>query len=307
MQIDLDGTVLELEKRALAGLNQTLIFTEKLAIKHAPVRQFIRRTPRPSRLRSLSIADGASRAAIMRRYRQNPVRSQKMLDRIKASRPKPRRISVPPQNQPRVMPRDEIERARQEFMLETMPRSAEGHNNTFIPVYRSQGTVLSGDFRRVAGGKLVAVAYAEKVVGGKVSVRHPKVGDDSELETALSQTAMYDIRTGKVSGRVGRIRLPSGKLKRIDERRGLHRDKAGVVRYGGSLRASIHQVLASLSTREGRGKVYGYVRAGNKEVDYAGYQEFGTSHNRPHPFLRPALYESRDPLYNNVKAHLEGR
>lgn len=37
------------------------------------------------------------------------------------------------------------------------------------------------------------------------------------------------------------------------------------------------------------------------DVYYAIYQEFGTTHNRPQPFLRPALYENRDFLAKAAK------
>lgn len=40
---------------------------------------------------------------------------------------------------------------------------------------------------------------------------------------------------------------------------------------------------------------------------YATYQEFGTSHNRPQPFLRPALYESRNILRFEVRKAVDRR
>ena len=38
-----------------------------------------------------------------------------------------------------------------------------------------------------------------------------------------------------------------------------------------------------------------------REVDYAGYVEFGTSHMSPQPYMQPALEKNRDELLNIVK------
>ena len=38
-----------------------------------------------------------------------------------------------------------------------------------------------------------------------------------------------------------------------------------------------------------------------REVDYAGFVEFGTSHMSPQPYMQPALEKNRDELLNIVK------
>jgi HK97 gp10 family phage protein len=47
------------------------------------------------------------------------------------------------------------------------------------------------------------------------------------------------------------------------------------------------------------------VSAGNDEVDYAKYVEFGTRRSRAQPFLRPALARAREELFSKVKAAIE--
>ena len=55
----------------------------------------------------------------------------------------------------------------------------------------------------------------------------------------------------------------------------------------GDLKASIRTEYAGGDT--------GYVVAGdNGDVDYAGYQEFGTSKMQAQPYLRPSAYTVRD-------------
>ena len=38
-----------------------------------------------------------------------------------------------------------------------------------------------------------------------------------------------------------------------------------------------------------------------REVDYAGYVEFGTSHTSPQPYMRPALEKNRNIVMNIVR------
>lgn len=59
-------------------------------------------------------------------------------------------------------------------------------------------------------------------------------------------------------------------------------------RLGGRLRGEIFRTRAALA--EGHRIAWVYVVS---PTPYAKYQEYGTSHNRAHPYLRPALYESR--------------
>ena len=67
---------------------------------------------------------------------------------------------------------------------------------------------------------------------------------------------------------------------------------------GGSLRNSIK----ATRPRVGGGYAEAWVLAGGEEAPYAKYQEFGTRHNAAHPFLRPALAESRADVVSRIAA-----
>lgn len=63
-----------------------------------------------------------------------------------------------------------------------------------------------------------------------------------------------------------------------------------------------------------RGEIYATTphRAGNQAeawvispTEYAKFQEFGTRHNRAHPFLRPALDESREDIVSQIAAAIK--
>jgi HK97 gp10 family phage protein len=68
---------------------------------------------------------------------------------------------------------------------------------------------------------------------------------------------------------------------------------AGHRTIGGQLRESI---TAEAVTRRG-GRSVAWVIA---SADYAKYQEYGTAHNRAHPFLRPAAEESRSRVATTI-------
>lgn len=88
--------------------------------------------------------------------------------------------------------------------------------------------------------------------------------------TALSARGAYEVRTRRAVGMFGGHRT-----------------------IGGTLRASIS---AEVVTRQG-GKSVVWVIA---SAPYAKYMEFGTVHAAAHPFLRPAVEESRDAVARAV-------
>lgn len=67
---------------------------------------------------------------------------------------------------------------------------------------------------------------------------------------------------------------------------------------GGKLRDSIHAVAPTVMST----KATAWVIAGNDEVDYAKYMEFGTRHAAAHPYLRPALAESKAEIVGRIAA-----
>jgi hypothetical protein len=70
---------------------------------------------------------------------------------------------------------------------------------------------------------------------------------------------------------------------------------------GGALKKSIK---SSVTQTERRTK--GKVSAGNKEVDYAKYVEFGTRRSRAQPFLRPALAHAREIFAQKLSQQIRG-
>jgi HK97 gp10 family phage protein len=70
---------------------------------------------------------------------------------------------------------------------------------------------------------------------------------------------------------------------------------------GGNLRNSIHALPATTSG----GVAEVWVLAGGEEAPYAKYMEFGTRHAAAHPFLRPALAESKAEIVGRIAAAIK--
>lgn len=78
----------------------------------------------------------------------------------------------------------------------------------------------------------------------------------------------------------------------------LHRLSTGQTMLGGRLRDEIYMTRVT-ATEKG---ISGWVVS---PTYYAKYQEYGTSRHRPQPYMRPALYVSRNYFLRMVKLHLE--
>jgi hypothetical protein len=179
-----------------------------------------------------------------------------------------------------------------------------GHANSLEPVFnirastsgnhRSERTRITGDFRRVqmgdglrthalADGSVVhhAAFGLEKVPyermkidkGGKLVEDTPKKGTVADATPRLSSAGRFELKTGRAN-----FKDP-------------HTD---VVRVGGRLRGSLY---VEGPEREGD-MVWANVVS---PVKYSRHMEFGTSHNRPYPYLRPALQESRTVFKRNAR------
>lgn len=70
---------------------------------------------------------------------------------------------------------------------------------------------------------------------------------------------------------------------------------------GGRLRGSIRALLPESSGDTAEA----WVIAGGEEAPYAKYMEFGTRHAAAHPFLRPALAESRQEIVSRIAAAMK--
>jgi hypothetical protein len=101
----------------------------------------------------------------------------------------------------------------------------------------------------------------------------------------------------------GRYELKSGRAAHLHKE---DADDPGQLMLGGTLRDSIK--------REGpyvhRDEVYGFVSAAafnEQGFNYALAQEVGTGHNRPQPYLRPALRELHDDIVGKQAKGIFGR
>lgn len=271
--IDIDAIVKSIVRAALSGLNQTIEETEAAAKRHAPVRKIFNaqgqgRRGVPKGRNGIGFGKGAAGKAGYDRWRR--------------ARPKNRRINVPP---------NDVREA-------SGPRY--GSTNSFIPVMRYtdlSGTVtLTGNFRRYdkTGRQLTPRVDAFEQVGRRGRVEH-KVVNPNEF---LNRQGRYEAVSGRAAYReVKTSRLVvdrgTGKIIRVPK------ETADHMTLGGRLRGEIFGTPA-----EQRGPFFwGYVIS---PVDYSADQEFGNRHNRAHPFLRPALYESRTRLRSNIARAVAG-
>lgn len=260
VEVDWNAISSQLIGGAITGLNATIRFTRDRAMKHAPVRAIF---PRGRRGKEFSggFGRGAAGAAGYEQW--------------KRSRAKNHRIDVPQNN-----------------FSESGPRY--GQNNSFIPVMRYMDlrgtTVVTGDMRRYNPSDRMMSAH----VGGfeKVGRRGPATELEIDPNQYLSGRGRLEAKTGRAKYReVTKSHLMvnrnTGKIVRVADR---ERD---FYRLGGKLRGEIFAVPAR---RQGN-FLWGYVIS---PVSYSAPQEFGTRHNRSHPYMRPSLYESRTELRTQV-------
>lgn len=112
---------------------------------------------------------------------------------------------------------------------------------------------------------------------GQIEARRPREDDDlvEPQKFQLSRRGAYEVRTRRAEWTTW-----------------------GRTFIGGRLRGEIYATEASMSGSRAEAWVISPTR-------YAKYQEFGTVHNRAHPFLRPAAEESRQDVAALVKAAVE--
>jgi len=170
-----------------------------------------------------------------------------------------------------------------------------GRPNDYKPVLRTaDGELRGGDFRRV------------------------RMGPDGPVLAKVGFTSSEGVGTGRGSGTFaltarGRYELKRGRaffgakdendsfhqVKRPEGWSGDHEDRRGIrvveTRLGGRLR---NEIYTTPPVRRGQW-IWVWVVS---PTPYARYQEFGTRHNRAHPFLRPALYEARRFLPNAIRS-----
>jgi len=137
-----------------------------------------------------------------------------------------------------------------------------GRPNSLRPVIRVEGLGrVTGNFRELSEPGQLAIGMIHARVNGRTA--------RGDLSSALTARGRYEVKTGRALNDEGEI--------------------------GGKLRDSIHSEGPFVT----RGEVYGFVSAAafnDSGFNYAYAQEIGTGHNRPQPFLRPALRELKDQI-----------
>jgi hypothetical protein len=169
-----------------------------------------------------------------------------------------------------------------------------GHANSEIPVFRfktRRGSVLvSGDFRRVKNGELVP---AEPSVVRQRGQHFENISTAVKVTAAglrgpngqplLTSRGRYEVKSGRAT-----FKTPHSSQERI----------------GGRLKGELRVVPAVYVG----GFVWAYVESPTVDPEtgypYPRAQEFGSAHNRPHPFMRPGLHETRSDFVNAVKRHV---
>jgi len=121
---------------------------------------------------------------------------------------------------------------------------------------------------------------------------------DEGAERYLSRRGKYEVQSGRAffqrTKKFANVSIKAGKV----EVTGHTEIPVGPERVGGGLRGTIRVIPASPSMYP---VIEGWLVAGDREHDYAKYQELGTRHNPAHPFLRPRLPEWKEELPVQLK------
>jgi hypothetical protein len=229
----------------------------------------------------------------------------------------------------RRMTREETTRRAELGLVGSGGDTFRGHANSHFPILRTgdiaeANQLVRGDLRR-AGTQVISqrvrpphIAQVENILRSRSPDDHGVMRDgvpvmrrfaDGSIATDsvihpndyLTGRGRYEVRSGRALHRdvaKGGFDVVGGKLVR-------NVTEPGVQRVGGRLRDSIDIIPPSLEV--GGAALWGYVVS---PVRYSKPQEFGASSarhsNRAHPFMRPALYESRKELASRVRRELSG-
>jgi hypothetical protein len=162
-----------------------------------------------------------------------------------------------------------------------------GHANSLLPVFQEGDFRITGDFRRASrvpdvirqrAGQASRVTRAESIQTHRGMFFRGDPSIESFRSARLSARGRFEV----LNARVARQGVsPSGKAFAFPP---MYQG-----RVGGRLRGEIRMIEPRWIGKT----VWGYVES---PTPYARYQEYGTRRSRAHPYLRPALYESRKVL-----------
>jgi len=288
--IDYDRTLQVIMQRAALGLQNTAEYCLGRAKQHAPVRAIFQRDRRGKEF-SKSF---------------KTIRTHKRYMAFMRSRSQNRRMNLPQQSVLGDNIRGEqsggITRGGKRFGAHGSTR---GHANSLYPVFRGKDrwgkSKMTGDFRNAAA---LSASFSRRRGAG--------AGGYEEALKSRPQWKRARTVEGNTPGGKSRIYQQSGVHARLTSRGryevrraarqnvvfGPHRTGSASAlfkgRIGGRLRGEIEMTP---QTKKGTA-IWQYIVA---PTSYAVHQEFGTTRHRAQPFLRPALYESRNVLRSEVR------
>ncbi|HET9613592.1 MAG TPA: hypothetical protein VFP22_02170, partial [Candidatus Limnocylindrales bacterium] len=167
-----------------------------------------------------------------------------------------------------------------------------GHANSVQPVFRFKNkgfnTLVTGDFRRVQNGELVAATPSIVRQRGNRLVDVPYAGPPVTARDLIAPGGKQ-LLTSR-----GSFEVKSGRATFVDK-------LDGKSRIGGRLKSELRTIDAAFDGDH----VWAYVISPTVDPEtgypYPRAQEFGSAHNRPHPFMRPGLHETRNELVSAVQ------
>lgn len=259
-----DGVVAMIITTATEGLVNAGAYTESRAKHYAPVRDVFGDTRGVTKRNRFTVGGSLKQGASEGvAGRAVFIRTPEQMDRFKRSRVKGRRVA---------------------------PESAAyGRPADFRPTLKtSDGELRHGDFRRLTQGtdgpRLAKVRFESSQDSGE------GVGEGSGSLTARGR---YELKRQRAfySG-PEETDTYHHRIRDDGQSQGIRIQQT---RLGGRLRGEIYTTPPS---RRGQ-YIWVWVVS---PTPYARFQEFGTRHNRAHPFLRPALYDARRYLPNAIRS-----
>lgn len=273
MTVDFDKIMNGIVDRGRVALERTTSYTLQRAQEHAPVRAIFDRSQNP---RGPAFPKSFKTIRSEGRY-QAFLRSKAKNKNIDSSSSLNREIRLP-------AARTTGELGEKEPIRKTSNlagrRGSKGTSNSLFPVLGAGNNErVVGDFR--------SLRETPDVVRKRRGTRPRLIRSDNAAEFAARKgrgNPVERLRQSNLTSR-GRYEVKAA----FGGGRGNFDD-----RVGGRLRGELRK-----SQQVWRGNVlWQYVES---PTPYAKYQEFGTSRHRPQPFLRPALYESRQRLRSEVR------
>lgn len=280
--------------RAQIGLQNATEYALGRAKHHAPVRAIFERDPRG------------------KAFAEKNIRSKAQYQRFLASKSRSKRFDIG--GNASIVANLRAEQAggiRRQGRAFGATGTTRGHSNSLFPIFRGKDNrwgkfKITGDFRdaallgrsepryndpRLGRAKSEALKQRPGRTATLISGRQEKRG----RERAIAQAGIHNRLTNQ--GRKEIARAASVSAQGINTRSGLLKANSALFqgRIGGRLRGEIRMTRPVVKG----GFIWMTVES---PTPYAVHQEFGTRYHRAQPFLRPALYESRNILRSEVQA-----